>query len=98
MTNISRRWTARWAGALILSAGLLIPNAAPSAADGCDDGSGGPGPAGSCADPAPPQGNPPWLGALQQRDPQFVESYSAMRARILKDGAIPAKYKLLMGM
>jgi alkylhydroperoxidase/carboxymuconolactone decarboxylase family protein YurZ len=33
-----------------------------------------------------------------QRDPQFVESYMAMRERILKDGAIPAKYKLLMGM
>jgi alkylhydroperoxidase/carboxymuconolactone decarboxylase family protein YurZ len=38
------------------------------------------------------------LGAIQQRDPQFADSYAAMRERILKDGAIPAKYKLLMGM
>ena len=27
-----------------------------------------------------------------------MQSYTAMRERILKDGAIPAKYKLLMGM
>ena len=39
---------------------------------------------------------PPWIQALQQRDPQFVESYVAQRDRILRDGAIPAKYKLLM--
>jgi alkylhydroperoxidase/carboxymuconolactone decarboxylase family protein YurZ len=46
-------------------------------------------------DPSPP---PPWLAAIQQRDPQFADSYAAMRERILRDGAIPAKYKLLMGM
>lgn len=40
----------------------------------------------------------PWLRAPQHRDPQFVDSYMAMRERILKDGAIPAKYKLLMAM
>jgi alkylhydroperoxidase/carboxymuconolactone decarboxylase family protein YurZ len=40
----------------------------------------------------------PWLDALQHRDPQFVDSYMAMRERILKDGAIPAKYKLLIAM
>jgi hypothetical protein len=39
-----------------------------------------------------------WADALEQRDPQFINSYAAMRERILKDGAIPAKYKLLMGM
>src|SRR6266702_5739379 len=39
---------------------------------------------------------PPWIQALQQRDPQFVESYMAQRERILRDGAIPAKYKILM--
>jgi alkylhydroperoxidase/carboxymuconolactone decarboxylase family protein YurZ len=38
----------------------------------------------------------PWAGALEQRDPQFIHSYAAMRERILKDGSIPAKYKLLM--
>jgi hypothetical protein len=36
----------------------------------------------------------PWLDTLEQRDPQFVDSYMAMREHILKDGAIPAKYKL----
>lgn len=40
----------------------------------------------------------PWLEAVVHRDPQFVDSYMAMRDRILKDGAIPAKYKLLMAM
>jgi alkylhydroperoxidase/carboxymuconolactone decarboxylase family protein YurZ len=41
---------------------------------------------------------PPWIQALQQRDPEFVSSYMAQRERILRDGAIPAKYKLLMTM
>ena len=31
-------------------------------------------------------------------DAQFAGSYLATRQSILKDGAIPAKYKLLMGM
>src|SRR5205809_229677 len=39
---------------------------------------------------------PPWT--LQQRDPEFVTSYMAQRERVLRDGAIPAKYKLLMTM
>src|SRR5256885_411536 len=41
---------------------------------------------------------PPWIHALQQRDPEFVSSYMAQRERILRDGAIPAKYKILMTM
>ena len=41
---------------------------------------------------------PPWIQALQQRDPQFADSYLAQRERILQDGAIPAKYKILMTM
>ena len=41
---------------------------------------------------------PPWIQGLQQRDPQFVDSYMSQRERILKDGAIPAKYKHLMTM
>jgi len=41
---------------------------------------------------------PPWIQPLQQRDPEFVTSYMAQRERILKDGAIPAKYKILMTM
>jgi len=40
----------------------------------------------------------PWLEALVHRDRQFLDSYLAMRDRILKDGAIPAKYKFLMAM
>ena len=94
--------TALWNATLIVGAGLLIQTAPTSWADGCGDVSGAQVSAGSCTDPAPPpQGGPPlrpWLGALVQRDPQFVESYMAMRERILKDGAIPGKYKLLMGM
>jgi alkylhydroperoxidase/carboxymuconolactone decarboxylase family protein YurZ len=42
--------------------------------------------------------SPPWLQPLQQRDPQFAESYLAQRERVLGDGAIPAKYKILMTM
>jgi hypothetical protein len=40
----------------------------------------------------------PWLHTLVQRDPQFVGPYMATYQRSLKDGAIPAKYKLLMAM
>src|SRR5262249_10330649 len=46
----------------------------------------------------PPTNLPPWIQALQQRDPHFVESYMSQREHILKDGAIPAKYKHLMTM
>ena len=41
---------------------------------------------------------PPWIKPMQERDPKFVESYIAQREHILKDGAIPAKYKHLMTM
>ena len=41
---------------------------------------------------------PPWIQPLQQRDPKFVDSYMAQREHILRDGAIPAKYKHLMTM
>lgn len=41
---------------------------------------------------------PAWIQTLQQRDPQFAETYLAQRERALKDGAIPAKYKILMTM
>jgi alkylhydroperoxidase/carboxymuconolactone decarboxylase family protein YurZ len=40
----------------------------------------------------------PWLEAFAHRDPQLAESYIATRERILKEGAIPGKYKLLMAM
>ena len=41
---------------------------------------------------------PEWIAGLQQRAPEFVETYLAQRQRILADGAIPAKYKILMTM
>jgi alkylhydroperoxidase/carboxymuconolactone decarboxylase family protein YurZ len=41
---------------------------------------------------------PPWIQTLRQRDPEFADSYVAQRERVLRDGAIPAKYKHLMTM
>ena len=41
---------------------------------------------------------PPWIQELQQRDPKFVDSYMSQREHVLKDSAIPAKYKILMTM
>jgi len=46
----------------------------------------------------PQQNLPPWIAPLQQRDPKFVEWYMSQREHILRDGAIPAKYKHLMTM
>ncbi|PYM99737.1 MAG: hypothetical protein DME07_18745 [Candidatus Rokuibacteriota bacterium] len=46
------------------------------------------------AQPTPP----PWIQPLQQRDPKFVETYMTQREHVLRDGAIPAKYKHLMTM
>jgi len=46
-----------------------------------------------------PQANlPPWIAPLQQRDAQFADSYVSQREHVLKDGAIPARYKILMTM
>jgi alkylhydroperoxidase/carboxymuconolactone decarboxylase family protein YurZ len=41
---------------------------------------------------------PEWLQSLQERNPEFTETYLAQRERALQDGAIPAKYKILMTM
>ena len=41
---------------------------------------------------------PPWIQPLYQRDPKFVETYMTQREHVLRDGAIPAKYKILMTM
>lgn len=91
--------------ALIIGAVLFLQAAPPSRADVCGDGTRVS--AGGCQDPGAPGGDPmppgglakpPWLETIESRDPQFADSYTAMRERILKDGAIPAKYKLLMAM
>ena len=100
--------TAIWGAALIVGAGVLMQTASPSRADGCGDGpnpvvsvDGCAPPVASVADPPSAQSGgpaPAWLGAIKQRDPQFADSYASMRERILRDGAIPGKYKFLMGM
>jgi alkylhydroperoxidase/carboxymuconolactone decarboxylase family protein YurZ len=41
---------------------------------------------------------PEWIQQLQQRDPKFGEMVLTQREHVLKDGAIPAKYKILMTM
>jgi alkylhydroperoxidase/carboxymuconolactone decarboxylase family protein YurZ len=41
---------------------------------------------------------PGWIEKLQANNPQFAEMYLAQSERIMKDGAIPAKYKILMTM
>ena len=41
---------------------------------------------------------PAWIQTLQQRAPELAKSYLAQREQILRDGAIPAKYKHLMTM
>lgn len=41
---------------------------------------------------------PEWMQKLQQHNPEFAETVKNMSERILKDGAIPAKYKILMTM
>lgn len=41
---------------------------------------------------------PEWIAGLQQRAPEFSATYLAQRQRVLADGAIPAKYKILMTM
>jgi alkylhydroperoxidase/carboxymuconolactone decarboxylase family protein YurZ len=41
---------------------------------------------------------PEWIQNLQQHTPQFADMYLAQRDMIMKDGAIPAKYKILMTM
>src|SRR5438128_5931929 len=41
---------------------------------------------------------PAWIQTLRQRAPEFADGYMAQREHILRDGAIPAKYKHLMTM
>jgi alkylhydroperoxidase/carboxymuconolactone decarboxylase family protein YurZ len=39
---------------------------------------------------------PKWMEKLQRSNPQFAEMYLAQSSKIMKDGAIPGKYKILM--
>jgi hypothetical protein len=41
---------------------------------------------------------PEWIQNLQQRNAKFAEMYWEQREHALQDGAIPAKYKILMTM
>ena len=41
---------------------------------------------------------PEWIQNLQQRNAKFADMYWAQREHALQDGAIPAKYKILMTM
>ena len=41
---------------------------------------------------------PKWIRKLQNSNPKFADIYLEQRNKILKDGAIPAKYKILMTM
>lgn len=41
---------------------------------------------------------PEWIAKLKQNNPKFAETFLAQRDAIMKDGAIPAKYKILMTM
>ena len=37
-----------------------------------------------------------WIQRLEENNPRFAKLYLDMREKVLKDGAIPAKYKILM--
>jgi alkylhydroperoxidase/carboxymuconolactone decarboxylase family protein YurZ len=39
---------------------------------------------------------PKWMEKLQRSNPQFADMYLAQSSKIMKDGAIPGKYKILM--
>ena len=41
---------------------------------------------------------PKWITKLQHNNPKFTKMYLSQSEEILKDGAIPAKYKILMTM
>ena len=42
--------------------------------------------------------SPKWITKLQQSNPEFAAMYLSQSEKIMKDGAIPAKYKILMTM
>ena len=42
--------------------------------------------------------SPKWITKLEHNNPKLAEMYLSQSEEILKDGAIPAKYKILMTM
>ena len=42
--------------------------------------------------------SPKWITKLQRNNPKLAEMYLSQSEKILKEGAIPAKYKILMTM
>jgi alkylhydroperoxidase/carboxymuconolactone decarboxylase family protein YurZ len=41
---------------------------------------------------------PEWMSKIERKNPEFAGMYKSMRDRALREGAIPAKYKILMTM
>jgi len=41
---------------------------------------------------------PEWMKKIQHHNPEFAGLYKGFSDRVMKDGAIPAKYKILMTM
>ena len=41
---------------------------------------------------------PEWMQKIQHHNPKFADMYRSLSESILKDGVIPAKYKILMTM
>lgn len=39
---------------------------------------------------------PEWMQKIQRHNPEFADMYRRLSERVLKDGAIPAKYKILI--
>ena len=41
---------------------------------------------------------PEWMRKIQHHNPEFADMFNNLNTKILRDGAIPAKYKILMTM
>jgi alkylhydroperoxidase/carboxymuconolactone decarboxylase family protein YurZ len=43
-----------------------------------------------------PNTPPEWMRRLQHHNPEFADMFASMNKKVMSDGAIPAKYKILM--
>lgn len=41
---------------------------------------------------------PEWMRKMERHNPEFAGMYKSMSDRVMRDGAIPARYKILMTM